>query len=193
MHVFRLDENLGRGAPTGHEPRNLLRFAEILNVVFQLQCQFVLVLRLFDVSSVEPLYVFAVERRFHRLDGFQERLHFLQVLIIQNAGFFRGLVRIILEKIPASKNQVIEVCQRNQLLNQRRVVVGALAKTNRSELSKRPYRLGFSFADQLHAGHQRRAYRAHSGQQHSQFSFGRRNLSRLFHSAPSSRRPQRGP
>ena len=119
VHVFRLDENLGRGAPTGHEPRNLLRFAEILNVVFQLQCQLVLVLRLFDVSSVEPLYVFAVERRFHRLDSFKERLHFLQVLIIQHAGFFRGLVRIIFEKIPASENQVIEVCQRNQLLNQR--------------------------------------------------------------------------
>jgi len=66
---------------------------------------------LFDISSVEPLYVFAVKRRFHRLDGFQEGLHFLQVLIIQHAGFFRGLVRIILEKIPASENQVIEVCQ----------------------------------------------------------------------------------
>src|SRR5437773_4600809 len=64
------------------------------------------------------------------------------------------------------------------------MVVGSLSQADRAELRQRANGLRFAFANQFHASHERGADGSHSRQEDSQFSFWRRDLCWLFHSAP---------
>src|SRR5579864_500958 len=65
MHFFRADEHLGRTAPAGHQSRNALRRAKLLDIFLDLKRQVVLVFALLNMTAVELFYVFAVESRLH--------------------------------------------------------------------------------------------------------------------------------
>jgi len=89
VHFFRLDERFRRATPAGDQPRNTRSLAEVGDVFLDLQSQFVLILALLDVRAVDQFHEIVIERRFHGLDGREERLHFLQVLGIQHAPHSR--------------------------------------------------------------------------------------------------------
>ena len=104
-----LQENLGRTAPAGHQPRNFAGLLEVGDVFLDLQCEFVLVLALLHVRAVQLLHIFGIERCFHRLDAGKERLHFCQVLEAQYACVGGGLEGVVFVNIPARENQIVQI------------------------------------------------------------------------------------
>src|SRR5258708_22585890 len=184
MNFFGPDEHFGGSAPAGNQPRSARSFLEIRDVFLDLQRQFVLIFGLLYVRAVQPLYIFFVKRRFHRLDLRQERFYFLKIFVAQHTGLRSGLVSVILEKIPAGENQIVKIGQGDKLLNFWRMVIGALAEADGTELRQRTNRRRLAFANQLHAGHKCRGHRSHSRQQDPKLSLRWRDLSWLFHSTP---------
>ena len=64
-------EDLGAPAPHHHQPIAVVLLLEPAHILAQLIGEFFLVLPLFDVGSIEPLDVPAIEHRRHRLDRFE--------------------------------------------------------------------------------------------------------------------------
>ena len=174
VHGRRLDENLRRSAPDHHHAVHGL--LEGPNVGPHLLGQVALVLALLHVRAVEALHVVLVEDRRQRLDRLQVGLQLLQRLLVQHLGVRGGLVDVVLEDVPAGKDQVVQIGQRHKVLDQRRFVVGALAQADGAHLRQRSDRLGQSAADGLDSGDHRGGDGAQADHHHSQFARGGRNL-----------------
>ena len=83
---------------------------------------------LLDVGPVELLDVRLLEHGGHRLDRLELGLERLEVLVlVEHAGAHGGLVRVVREDVPAAEHDVVELGERDVVLDRRRVVVGALA------------------------------------------------------------------
>ena len=147
-----------------------------LDVGDHLVGQIALVLALLDVRAVEALHVVLVEDRRQRLDGLQVGLQLRQRLLVQHLGVRGGLVDVVLEDVPAGKDQVVQVGQRHKVLDQRRFVVGALAQADGAHLRQRSDRLGQSAADGLDSGDHGGGDGAQADHHHAQFARCGRNL-----------------
>src|SRR5215469_17696915 len=106
MSRRRLQEDFGRSAPDGDQPRRSRRLPEILNVGPDMLGLIHLVLTFFDVVAIEGLDVIAVENRGLWLDGTEEGLDLVEQLVLEHPGLPSCRVHVILEKIPAGKNQI---------------------------------------------------------------------------------------
>jgi len=92
---------------------------------------------LLHVGPGEVLDVGLLEHRRHRLDRLELGLDRDQVLVlVEHAGADRGLVRVVGEDVPAAEHDVVELRERDVLLDRRRVVVGALAEPDPAELGE---------------------------------------------------------
>ena len=111
-----------------------------------------LVLALLDVRAVEPLDVALVEHRRHRLDGLELASHLVEQRRLEHAGRPRRRVAVLLEDVPAAEHDVVEAGERDELVDLRRAVLGALAEPNRAHLRQRADRLGQPLADGHDAG-----------------------------------------
>ena len=125
-----------------------------------------------------------IESRFHGLYGGKKSFHFREVLQIEHPSIGRRLVGVVVEYIPARKNQVVESAEWHERFDRRSAAVGPLAKTNGSELRQGSHRLRFAGAHQLYAGHEGGAHGAESREQDTEFSLGGSDFSRLFHATP---------
>ena len=99
---------------------------------------------------------------------------------VEHAGAHRRLVRVVREDVPAAEHDVVELGERDVVLDRGRVVVGALAEADVPDLRQRADRLAEAAADRLHAGDERGRDRAHAGQQDAELALGgleRRRLS----------------
>jgi hypothetical protein len=174
MHAGRLQEYLSRAGPDhDYAVDGLL---EGLDVVDDLLGQVTLVLALLYVRAVQALHVILVEDSRQRLDGFQIWLELLERLLVQHLGVRGRLVDVVLENIPAGEDHIVQVRQRNKVLDQRRMVIGALAQPDGAHLRKRADRLGQSAAHRFHAGDHRGGHRAKANHHHAQLALRRRNL-----------------
>src|SRR6202030_2992720 len=102
------------------------------------------------------------ESRFHRLDFGEERLHLGEIFVAEYTGIRSGLVSVVLEQIPPAENQIVQIRQRDKLLNFRRIVVGTLSETDGAKLSQRTDGLGQAFANQFDTRQECGADSAHS-------------------------------
>ena len=86
----------------------------------------------------------------------------------------RRLVDVVLEDVPAGEDDVVQVRQRYKILDQRRLVVGALAQADGAHLRERADRLGESAANGFNAGDHRGGDGAEADHHDSQFARGGR-------------------
>ena len=163
VDVFGLEENFGGAAPAGDQARDLRGLFEIRDVFLDLQGQLVFVFGFFNVRAVKSLDVVGIEGGLHRLDRREEGFHFREVFGAQYARVRGGLIGVVLEDVPAAEFEVFQFGERDKFLDLRRVAVGAFAETDGTELCQRSDRMRFTFADQLHAGHEGGANGAHPG------------------------------
>src|SRR5260370_11062452 len=182
--LSRLYEGFRRATPAGYQPRSARSLAKVGDVFLDLQRQLVLILALLDVRAVDELHEIVVERSLHRLDGGKKGLHLFQVLRVEDARIRRGLVRVVLENVPAAESEVRQLGKRDELLDERRTRVRALAKANGAHLRKRSHGLRLAFADELDSGHEGGADGTHARKQDSESSFGGGDFGRVFHAAP---------
>ena len=99
----------------------------------------------------------------------------LEIAILEHAGLLRGGVGVIGNRIPRAEHDVVERRERNEILDQRRAILGALAKPNRRHLRQRADGLGVSAANAFDAGHERRRDGAEPGRENAELSAGGAN------------------
>ena len=127
-----LDEDLGRRAPDDHEPVAPILRLEVAHVLPQLLGEIALGLSLLDVRAVDACHVVVVEHGGHRLDRAQKIGHRLEIAILEHTGLLRGGVGVVGNRIPRAEHDLVQRGERNEILDQRRTILGALAESNRS-------------------------------------------------------------
>jgi len=80
------------------------------------------------MGAVQPLDVILVKDGGHWLDPLQGRLHFGQHVFVEHCGMHGGLVHVVFEDVPTGKDHVVQVCDGNEVLNQRALICRALAR-----------------------------------------------------------------
>jgi hypothetical protein len=126
--------------------------------------------RVLHVRTVETLHVTPVECGRPRSDRFQLRPELLQQAILQNTGVSGGLVGVVLEDIPGAEHEILEAGKRYEVAYGGRAMFGALPESNRTELGQRSDGSGETFSNGINAGDERRAHRAKTNEQHTEFS-----------------------
>jgi hypothetical protein len=149
VRVRRLQEDLGARAPDHDEPVAFLALLEGEDVLLELLSEVVPRLALLHPGAGEAFHVVLVEDRLHRLHALEERAHLLEERGLENAGVHRGFVRVVLEDVPSAEDEVVEPGERNEILDQGRAVVGALAEPDRPHLREGAERLRVAAPDRL--------------------------------------------
>ena len=91
-------------------------------------------------------------------------------LLLEHAGLLRGRVRVVRNRIPRAEHDVVEAGERDEVLDQRRALVGALAEADRRHLRERADRLRVAAANALDAGHERRGDGAEAGREDAELA-----------------------
>ena len=160
-----LHEDLGRGAPDHDQAVAVVCGLEVANVLANLLGHFHLRAAL-DVRAVEALDVVLVEDGRHRLDGLEEVGDRLDVLVaVEDAALDRCFVGVVGEGVPGAEDDVVEVCERDEVADQRRAVFGALAEADGAHLGERADGPAAAAPGVLDAGDERRGDGAEADEQ----------------------------
>ena len=124
----------------------------------------------------QALDVGLLEHRGHGFDAGKEILALRQVILGQHAGLARGLEGVVGKQIPAGEDDVVELGEGDEILDERRPVLGAFAQPDGSHLGQRADGLRKSATDGIDTGHEGGGDRAHPGREDSESSAGRFDL-----------------
>ncbi len=83
-----------------------------------------------------------------------------------------ALVDVVFEDVPAGEDDVVQIGERNKFLDQRRLVVGALAQADGAHLRERADWLGQPAPHRFNAGDHRGGHGAQANHHHSQLALG---------------------
>src|SRR4030095_8132237 len=86
-----------------------------------------------------------------------------------------GFVAIVFKNIPAAKDQIIKPSQGYEILDERAIIIRALAQTNGAILGQGTYRSSQTFFNQLHTRNNRGTHSSHTGEEYTQLPSGRHN------------------
>ncbi len=168
MHGCLFEEDLCRSAPDHDLPIGL--GLELGDVVADLVCQVALVLAGLDGGSVEALDVVLVEDAGERLDGLEKGLDLGELVAIEHLRVAGGVVKVAAENIPAGEDQVVELCEGNEVLDQRRAALGALAEPDGAHLRGGADRFREASANGFDAGDQGGGDGSHAWDHDAKFS-----------------------
>ncbi len=148
-------EDFGRGAPDHDQAVALVCGLKVADVRAEL-LNHVHLRAAFDVWSVEALDVVLIECGWHRIDRFEEVGDRFDVLVaVESAALYRSFVGVVRERIPGAEDDVVKVCERDKLADERRAVIRSLAKADATHLGKRPNGLAAAAAGMLDADDER--------------------------------------
>jgi hypothetical protein len=145
---------------------------EVADVAHQLLGQFHLRPASLDVRAVKPLDVILVEDRRHRLNFRELRLELHEQFFFEHARVQRGFVSVFGENVPRAEDDVVQVGERDEVFDERRAALGALAEADRPHLRQAADGLGQAFFDRLDSGDERGRNGSESDEQNAEFAFG---------------------
>ncbi len=146
-------EDLGGSRPDHDQAIAAVRRLEVADVLADELGQLELGRGALDVRAVQALHVVLVEDGGHRLDRLEEVLDRLNVLVlVEDACVEGGGVGVVGDGVPCPEDEVFEVGERDEVLDQGRSVVGALAKADRTHLGDRADGLAEAAASVFDAG-----------------------------------------
>ena len=82
----------------------------------------------FDVFASKSFDELGKENGGHGFDLLELVFDFEQVIFGQYFGVGRRFVCVVFEEIPTAEHQVVQACQRNEILDHRRTGIGAFAE-----------------------------------------------------------------
>src|SRR5260370_397608 len=129
--------------------------------------------------AVELFHIVAIETCRPRLYRAEKWLRFVEEFLFQHPGFTGRGIHVVLERVPAGEDQVIEIGQRHEFFDFGEPPLGTLAQPDRSHLGEGTDRATKAFTDRLDSGNEGGGDRAHAGNHHSQLSFGGLDISSL--------------
>src|ERR1035437_6258525 len=156
----RLEVDLRRGAPDDDQPVERVGRLEVADVLAQRLGKRALVLPLLHVGAVDARDVMVVEHGGHRRDALQEAGDGREVALVEHARLPCRGERVVGDRIPRAEDNVVERRERDEIPDEWRAVVGALAEPDCRHLRQRADRLAAPEADALDAGYERRRDRA---------------------------------
>jgi hypothetical protein len=121
---------------------------------------------------MKPGHVLVLEDGRHRLDALQELLDRLEITLLQHTRLLGGGVRVVGNRIPRAEHDVVEIGEWNEVLDQRRPIVGALAKADRRHLRERSDRLRVAATNAFDAGDKCGCNGAEPGRQNTETASG---------------------
>ena len=170
-----LDEDLGRRAPDDHDAVALVLRLEVANVLPQLLGEIALGLSLLDVGAVNARDVLVVEHRRHRLDRSSGNRRSARCpsprarrLSSRRCSASSGIGS------HAPNTMSSSVGERNEILDQRRALLGSLSEPDRRHLRQRADRLGIAAPNALDSRHECRRDCAESRCENAEPAGGRR-------------------
>src|SRR5690606_3784992 len=83
-----------------------------------------------------------------------------------------GRERVVGDRIPRAEDEIVERGERDEILDEGRALVGALAEADGGELRDRTYRLGETASHTLGTGHKRGGHGAEAGREHTEATLG---------------------
>ncbi len=119
---------------------------------------------------MDARYVVVLEHGRHGLDRREELGNRLDVLLLQHAGLPRRRERVVRDGIPGAKNDVLEVRERDKVLDQRRTIFGPLPQPDGRGLRYRADRLRQPAADTLDSCDERRGHGAKAGRENTELT-----------------------
>src|SRR5436309_7388787 len=111
---------------------------ETADVLHDLLCQIALVTAILHVRAVKTLHVPLIENRRPRPDLFEIGPDLLEHRLLYHARRSRRRVAVVLEDVPAAKDEIVQGRERNHVANLRRAALGTFAEADRSHLRERP-------------------------------------------------------
>src|SRR5208337_2995041 len=136
--------------------------------------------RFLQIGAADVAHVVLVEHRLHRMNFFQRRAHLLQERGIEDRGVARRFVGAVFVNVPSAEFEIFQFGERNEVLDQRRASLGALAQANGGELGQRSDRRAQPALNRLDSGDEGRADSADAGQQHAELAVRRRDSDGIF-------------
>ena len=132
------------------------------------------------IEALQSLHPVRGEDGRHRLNGSEFVADRLEILRLQYAGLHRGRIGIVGVGIPATELEIVEVGERNEVLDHGVSLLGALSETDMTHLRQRTNRDGVPLADGQNPGVERRGHRSHAWRKDSEFSGGRHRSWRVL-------------
>src|SRR5215475_2180145 len=86
-----------------------------------------------------------------------------------------GFVAVVLKNVPAAKDQIVKPGQGYEILDERTIMIRALAQTNGAILGQGTYRSSQTFFNELYTRNDRGTHGSHTGQEYTQLPSGWRN------------------
>jgi hypothetical protein len=103
------------------------------------------------------------------------------VIAREHFGPARGRVCVVVEQVPAAEHEILHGRQRDQLVDERLAVVGALAEADPTHLRERAMGAAEAAPREHAAGHEGRGHGAHARQQNAELSLRRSDVRGLLH------------
>jgi len=179
--------DLGRAAPDHHHALATVLPLEAPDVLPELLRELPLVRGPLHVGPVQLLHVPCVEGGGHRLDGGEEVLDRLDMLVpVQDPGVHRALVAVVRNRVPCAEHQVAEPREGHEVLDERGATVDALAETDRVHLRETSDRLGQAPPRGLDPRDECGGYGPEAREQDAELALGRSDLGWLLHVGPRS-------
>ena len=173
-----LEIDLGGTAPD-HDLAVGLRF-ELGDVVADLVGEVALVLADFYLLAFETLDVVLIEDSRYGLDGLEEGADLFELVAVEDLGGLGCVVEVAAEDVPSGEDEVVEVGDGDEVLNERRASVGALAETDGAHLRGRADGFGEATADRFYARDEGCCYGSHAGDHDAKFSCCRLDAGRFL-------------
>jgi hypothetical protein len=129
----------------------------------------------------EPAHPALVEHGVHRHDALEIARDGGEVALLEHTRRAGGLEGVGRDRVPRAEDDVVERCERNEVLDQRVATLVAFAEADVRHLAERADRCGALRAGGEHAGHEGRGDRAESGSQDAETSGGGADGARAGH------------
>ena len=110
-------------------------------------------LAILHIVTSQTLRIILVERSLHRNDFLQFIFYRINILFLQYLCIHRCLIGILRINIPSSKHDIIQFCERYDVLIMQILLVGTTPHTNLIILSHRTNRLCQALASHQHTGY----------------------------------------
>jgi hypothetical protein len=116
-----------------------------------------------DIRPLQAANVLRIEDGWHRLHGAKEVLHGVQMVAIQHPSVYGALIAIVRDRVPGTEDNILEACERDEVLDLGGPPVGALSESDGIELGRRADGLSQAAAGGFHTRNDRGRYRAKTG------------------------------
>ncbi len=121
---------------------------------------------------------------------------------VQHPGVDGTRVSVVGNGIPGAEDQLLQIRQRNEILDERSPLLGPLPETNGLHLGEAAHGLGDPPSEGLDAGYERGRHGPETGEQDAELALGGSNIRTLrhwisslncAHESPRGHRARRGP